>query len=514
MLLKEKIKQALSKYLQEKEWAISGWSVDIPKDRSHGDYSANIAFLLSKLLRQSPHKIADEIAEEIQQSFQKNKIRGIEVSSLRGFINFSVQVELCYEYLSDKSFSRNLIESEDRILLEFVSANPTGPLHIGHGRWAALGDSLARILKHIGYNVSTEYYINDAGNQIENLLKSVKAVKNNEALPEDGYAGDYVKDLVDSADPVADIRASQEETLKEFRVVFDTWYSEKESLRDTKEVDKIIKRITKDGLTFKQDKALFFRTTDFGDDKDRVLIKDNGVYTYFAADIAYHYLKYKRGFNNLINIWGADHHGYIKRVEAGLMAVAGDKAELEVLLGQLVTLYRDGKEVRMSKRTGEMITLREVFQEIGIDAARFYLVMKSADIHLDFDMDLAKKQSNDNPVFYVQYAHARISSILRKSEYKPKFHHKEALKDQEIKLIKYMLSFEDELLLSAQKREPHRIANYLLELANLFHSFYHVCKVNVPEKQTAENRLAIINKVKDIIAIGLDLLGVSAPDSM
>ncbi|OGI11967.1 MAG: arginine--tRNA ligase, partial [Candidatus Margulisbacteria bacterium GWF2_35_9] len=283
MLIRDQIKQVLEKYLELKEWDISGWFVDVPKDRSNGDYSANIAFLLSKKLKQSPQKIADDIAGEIQTFFINQKFNGVIISSLRGFINFDIQIGRCYMRLNDKSFSKKLIESTDKILLEYVSANPTGPLHIGHGRWAALGDSLTRILKHVGYNVQTEFYINDAGKQIENLIKSVEAVKNKKELPLDGYAGDYIKLLVDSVDPVAEIRQNQEKTLKTFRVVFDIWYSEKESLHNTNEVNKVIEKITKDGLTYKDNNALFFRSTDYGDDKDRVLIKDNGEYTYFSA---------------------------------------------------------------------------------------------------------------------------------------------------------------------------------------------------------------------------------------
>ncbi|MDD5457068.1 MAG: arginine--tRNA ligase [Candidatus Margulisbacteria bacterium] len=514
MLIRDLIRKKCEKFLKDNGYTLAVCNIEVPKDRSLGDYSTNLAFLLAKDLKKAPQQIAEDLAKEIKLYFRDKVFKGTQVTALRGFINFILPKEFCIYYLSKEDFSKNLIAGGDKILLEFVSANPTGPLHIGHGRWAALGDSLRRILQWVGYEVSTEFYINDAGVQIEKLKESIEARKQGIPVPEDGYNGSYVKELVTFADPIQELIRRQQETLRQFRVKFDNWYSEKQNLQDTQEVAKTIEWLTDKGFTYKLEGALFFRTTSFGDDKDRVLIKENGETTYFAADIAYHNLKVQRGFNRLINIWGADHHGYIKRVKAGLKAMCGDQAELEVLLGQLVTLYQNGVEVRMSKRTGDMITLQEVIEKIGADAARFFLVMKSADIHLDFDLELAKKKSNDNPVFYVQYAHARISSIIRKSNMLPVYHRAVELKEIEFKLLKFLMSFEEEVFTAAQYREPYRIAHYLIELSGLFHSFYHECKVNVEDRKLSENRLAIINSVKNILGIGLGLMGIDAPERM
>ncbi|MEI7942634.1 MAG: arginine--tRNA ligase [Candidatus Riflemargulisbacteria bacterium] len=308
--------------------------------------------------------------------------------------------------------------------------------------------------------------------------------------------------------------ADQKKILQRFGVVFDRWFSEKNELHADGLVATAVSYMTDKGLTYQQEGALFFRSTDFGDDKDRVLIKADGSYTYFAADIAYHKNKVDRGFNHLINIWGADHHGYIKRVKAAIFSIFGDKVELEVLLGQLVSLFRNGEEVRMSKRTGEMITLEEVIDDIGSDAGRFFLVSKPADTPLDFDLELAKKQSSDNPVFYVQYAHARICSILKSASISANIPIETSLEEIEYSLIRYLVHFEDELMIAVQNREPHRISNYLIELANMFHSFYHQCKVISDNKETTEYRLAIIAMVRKVLATGLGLLGVSAPEKM
>lgn len=512
MLIRDQIKKQIQSYLNKKEYNIQNWIVEIPKDRTLADYASNISFLLAKLLHKSPVKIATEIATEIKPFFIKEDFSNLKIFALKGFINFELTNDFCYKYISQPQFTKDLIR--DKILLEYVSANPTGPLHIGHGRWAAVGDSLKRILQHIGNEVYTEFYINDAGKQIENLLASVDALKQGKGIPEQGYAGNYVHDLINKTNPISYLVSQQKEILEEFKVNFDQWYSEKNELHDTGHIKTTIDILEKKGYLYKNNGALFFKSTSFGDDKDRVLIKENGDYTYFAADIAYHYLKAKRGFTKLINIWGSDHHGYIARIKAALQALTNDAVELEVLLGQLVTLLRDGKEVKMSKRTGELITLEEVIQEIGIDATRFFLVMKSTDTKLDFDLDLAKKESNDNPVYYVQYAHARISSIIKKSTYTPKFNSDIELTDKEKKLLKFIISFEDELYLAATRREPHRITTYLLTLANLFHTFYHECQVNTDNKSLSENRLALINFSRNILKTGLNLLGVSAPESM
>ena len=504
----------LDKYISAKGWEISGWQVENPKDKNISDYATNISFKLAGPLKSSPMQIADGLTPELSQIFEEKMPGAFEVFSLRGFINFKLKPHFCFDYLLKDSFSKNLITNKEKVLLEYVSANPTGPLHIGHGRWAAMGDSLKRIMQHVGYEVKTEFYINDAGNQIAKLLASIEARRNGTDLPVDGYAGEYVKDLVHELDPIQSVLSDQTKVLERFGVSFDRWFSENKELHADGLVASAVSYMTDKGLTYVQEGALFFRSTDFGDDKDRVLIKADGSYTYFASDIAYHKNKVDRGFNHLINIWGADHHGYIKRVKAAIFSLFGDKVELEVLLGQLVSLFRNGEEVRMSKRTGEMITLEEVIDDIGSDAGRFFLVSKPADTPLDFDLELAKKQSSDNPVFYVQYAHARICSILNTATVTARITAGTSLQEIEYSLVRFLVHFEDELLIAVQNREPHRISNYLIELANMFHSFYHQCKVISDDTETTEYRLAIIAMVRKVLATGLDLVGVSAPEKM
>jgi len=512
--IKELISEIIEKYIKQKGYPDSSWLIEVPKDRSMADYASNIAFTLAKTLKKSPLKIAEEMALELATLLGNTDLEGTNIFSLNGFVNFILPAGFCFEYISSEDFSQNAFAGKERVLLEYVSANPTGPLHIGHGRWAALGDSLRRLLAWTGYKVDTEFYINDAGSQINNLLNTVKALKEGKAIPENGYAGSYVKDLLTSQDPVEEILNAQKQILATFRVEFDTWFSEKKGLHDKGLVTESIEQLKLKNLTYVEGGAVFFKSTQYGDDKDRVLIKENGEYTYLAADVAYHLEKIKRGYKHLINIWGADHHGYINRIKAAITAFAGEDAVLEVLLGQLVTLYRNGEEVRMSKRTGDMISLEEVMEEIGVDATRFYLIQTSADNHLEFDLEVAKKQSNDNPVFYVQYAHARISSILKKTQRQAVFHKDLPLKEVETKLLKFMLYFEEEINLAAQRREPYRIARYLLDLANVFHSFYHECKVNVDDQEVSENRLALIKLTKKILANGLGLMGITAPESM
>ncbi len=514
MRIIDRIQAVISEYIVQKGYEATGWIVEIPKDKKIADYATNISFKLSATLKLSPMIIADQITPEIVKIFEEKMSGAFEIFALRGFINFKLKSNYCFEYIGNDGFSLKLVESNKKVLLEYVSANPTGPLHIGHGRWAAMGDTLKRILVHVGYDVDTEFYINDAGNQIANLLLSIEARRNNLPLPEDGYAGEYVKDLVKEADPIQAVLLQQTDILRKFKVTFDRWFSEKKELHENGFVNSAVSVMKEKGLTYEQEGALFFRSTDFGDDKDRVLIKADGSYTYFAADIAYHKNKVDRGYNHLINIWGADHHGYIKRVKAALFSLFGDKVELEVLLGQLVSLFRNGEEVRMSKRTGEMITLEEVIEDIGCDAGRFFLVSKQADTALDFDLELAKKQTSDNPVFYVQYAHARICSILNTSQIKAELDEDIVVEEIEHSLMRYLVHFEDELMIAVQNREPHRIATYLMELANMFHSFYHQCKVISDDKKLSANRLAIISAIKKVLATGLDLLGVSAPEKM
>ncbi len=515
MLIREKIKRKIECYLEAQKLDLSPvWQVELPKERSVADYATNLAFIAVKHMKKSPQEIAQEMAVGILDYFSEPEWKGMQITALRGFINFTLSPSFCYDALRQDAFATQLVEPHAKILLEYVSANPTGPLHIGHGRWAALGDSLWRMMKRVGYQVDTEFYINDAGNQIDHFLMSVNAHRSGQAIPEGGYGGSYVKELVGSSDPVKDILEQQKKTLTDFRVHFDKWFSEKIQLHETGLVKESVALLTQKNLTYEEEGAILFKSTKFGDDKDRVLIKGTGEYTYFASDVAYHMSKVSRGYRHLINIWGADHHGYIARVRAGLTALADEDVVFEVVLGQLVTLFREGQAVRMSKRTGDMISLQEVMDEIGVDATRFFLVLKSADTALDFDLNLAKKKSNDNPVFYVQYAHARICSILRKSTYQPKLHTHLELVPEEYRLLKFLLSFEEELFVATERHEPHRIAKYLMDLATNFHSFYHACKVNVEDQILAEHRLAMSDLTRNILSIGLELLGVNAPESM
>lgn len=488
-------------------------TLEEPKNLDYGDYATNIALRLSKTLKKAPKIIAQELAEKLNK-----KTKDFIFIEVNGFINIKIQDEYLFRELDkvtsdygkpDTERSRSV--QQEKILLEYVSANPTGPLHIGHGRWAVLGDIIARVLSYCGQKVTREFYINDAGQQITNFINSVNAVRNKQPVPEDGYHGTYIQELAQlSGDPVETMLGQQQNTLKNIRVEFDNWFSEK-TLHQSGAVEQTLAAVKK--FTYEKEGALWFRSSDFGDDKDRVLIRSSGEKTYFTADIAYHKNKLERGFNQLINIWGADHHGYIPRVQAALKAL-GATAELEVILGQLVNLYRNGEPVRMSKRTGEMITLQEVAEEIGVDAVRYFLASAKADTALDFDLELAKKQSSDNPVYYVQYAHARICSILRQNTEdlpEAKFC---SLEPAERALILKIIRLPEEIEHIAKTRSIHRLCAYAQELAAQFHNFYHECKVISENKQNTANRLKIIHTVKITLKIVLDLLAVTAPEKM
>lgn len=514
MSIKYTIETIAQNFLLSQGYKIEGWIVEKPKDKNVADFAVNFCFLLSRELKKNPIQIAEDLCLGFQKSLQTSFQERVEVFALRGFLNIKFGIEFYYNYLVSESFCHNFEASKKNILLEFVSANPTGPLHIGHGRWAVLGDSLRRIMQFVGMKVQTEFYINDAGAQINNLLNSVKARKEGKEIPSDGYAGAYVQELISVENPVIELISRQKLLLSKFRVDFDNWYSENLNLRQTTKISKALDLLGQKGFTYQKDGALFFKSTAFGDDKDRVLIKQDGELTYFAVDIAYHYEKVVRGFDLLINIWGADHHGYIPRIKASLQALVGNQAEIEILLGQLVSLYRDGQEVRMSKRTGEMITLEEVIEEIGVDATRFFLVMKPASTAIDFDLSLAVKQSSDNPVYYIQYAHARMNSILNKIDVIPSFVVHPSLNDEDRDILRYLVYFEDEILLIANSREPHRLATYLMELADKFHSYYHKCKVIGEDQELTAARAAIIVQAKKVFKIGLELLGISSPESM
>ncbi|MEK4562629.1 arginine--tRNA ligase [Staphylococcus sp. FSL K6-3157] len=521
--------------------------IEIPKDKSNGDYSTNIAMVLTKIAKRNPREIAQAIVDNLDTT--KAKVEKVAIAG-PGFINFYLDNSYLTAIISEAmdkgdKFGHTEESNGKSILVEYVSANPTGDLHIGHARNAAVGDTLSNILEAAGYQVTREYYINDAGNQITNLARSIEA-RYFEALgddsfemPEGGYHGKDIinigKDLADKQPELKDL--SEDERIKTFRQLgvdyemeklrtdlsdfnthFDSWFSET-SLYEKGEIKKVLDKMTDLGYTYEQDGATWLRTTDFKDDKDRVLIKKDGNYTYFLPDIAYHFDKIERGNDVLINLFGADHHGYINRLKASLETFGVEKDRLEIQIMQMVRLMQDGQEVKMSKRTGNAITLREIMDEVGVDAARYFLTMRSPDTHFDFDMELAKQESQDNPVYYAQYAHARICSILKQAEERGIKPSKEAdysyiTNAKAIDLLKKIAEFETMIESSAVQRAPHRITNYIQELASHFHKFYNAEKVLTDDVEKTTALIALINAVKITMHNALDLVGVNAPESM
>lgn len=520
--------------------------IEIPREEEHGDYSTNIAFLLAPKVRKSPQEIAKTLigAMTFGSVCEKVEVAG------KGFINFYVKDDIWREALGEVSrmgldaLVPNVGQGT-RVLMEFVSSNPTGPLHIGHGRGAAVGDVLANILKKTGHHVVKEYYVNDAGKQIQTLGESTyarwKELKGEAvSFEKHFYQGDYVKDvaalLIEKNDAVPSdepeavrfmarfasdvVMTGIEKDLADFGVIFDNYFRES-ILYENGDVEETLNALRSHGYAYEKDDALWFKTSLFERDEDRVLVKSDGEKTYFASDIAYHKNKFERGFDTLVDIWGSDHHGYIPRMRAGIEALGHDKNRLKVLLIQFVTLLKDGQPVGMSTRSGQFTTLKEVLDEVGRDAARFFFLMRKSDAHLEFDLDLAKKTSNENPVYYVQYAHARIASIFRvakeeginieslgSADVGPL-----ALKD-EITLIKGILQFFDVLEGSARSYEPHRITFYLLDLVGKFHSYYNKARVICDDNGVTLARLLLLQMLAKVIESGLGILGVSAPDKM
>ena len=542
--IKEKVKEAVRElYEIESEELFERASFEKPKKKEFGDFSTNVSFLLSRKLKRKPFEIAGELSEKLSCNSQFEKV---EVAG-GGFINFtfsqSFYQELLREIVEKEFYISNLGKGE-KVLLEYVSANPTGPLHVGHGRGAVVGDVLYRIMELTGYKPEREFYINDAGRQIKLLgisiyykLRELKGEKVD--LPEDAYQGDYItevaRELLKEKPQILELdqeeavkEASEfgkelllkriKEDLKELRVEFDNWFSEK-SLYETKEVEKVLNLLKEKGLIYEKEGALWLKTTLFGDDKDRVVKRSNGEYTYFASDIAYHYNKIKRGYDKAVNIWGADHHGYIKRVKAAIEALGKNPDWLEVILIQLVKLFKGGKEVKMSKRKGEFIPLRWLINEVGTDAVRFFFLLKRHDTPLDFDIDLALSTKSENPVYYVQYAHARLCSIIDKAKeegFSPSCENLSLLNSEEERELitkSYLLKYE--LQKAAQKREPHRLTYYLIELSSTLHKFYNKHRVvNREEKELTQARLYLIEGVRKTIEIGLNILNVKAPRRM
>jgi len=512
MFLKQFIRSEILKQV-----TTADFSVEIPKNQDNGDYASNVAFLLAKKLKKNPVELANSISQKLSN-------KDIQSYNIGPFINFKLSdLFLFSEILKiDHNYGKATSERKEKILLEYVSANPTGPLHIGHGRWAVIGDVLKRLLLYSGFKVSSEFYINDAGNQIKNLLASVTAAKQGQPIPDDGYHGKYIFGLAASGkDPVQVMISQQKDTLKKLNINFDTWFSEKQ-LHESKSVENIYEYLD----TYQKDGALWFRSTAYGDDKDRVLIKASGEPTYFAVDIAYHYNKIKRGYQLLINILGADHHGYINRLKNAIASqLEENRAKLEIIIGQMVSLFRGKEPIKMSKRTGEMITLNEVMTEIGVDATRYFLIRRSPDTHVDFDLELAKQETLENPVFYVQYAHARISSIIRTAVEKYSLAivaQNVDISDESLKLNSYerllakkLLEFPDEVSETALAYQPHRLAIYAEELAAIFHSFYQNCRVLTDDIKESQRRLCFVKATKTVLQIILkDILGISAPEKM
>ena len=525
--------------------------LEIPKDKQHGDFACNIAMLLARALHMPPRKIAEAIAAGIETGAE---IERVEVAGA-GFINFYLSDARLYNVLKEieeqgENYGRVDIGHGKRVMVEFVSANPTGPMHMGNARGGALGDCMASVLEYAGYDVTREFYVNDAGNQIEKFGKSLEAryiqqLRGEDAaeFPEDGYHGEDIIDrakefIAINGDKYLDAESGErrkalvdyaleknvaalKSDLEKYRIEYDVWFRESE-LHKSGAVKDAIKRLTDAGYTYEQDGAVWLNCIKMGLEKDEVLIRHNGIPTYFAADIAYHINKLEtRGFNLAIDVWGADHHGHIARMKAALAAVGIDPERFEVSIMQLVRLTRNGEAVRMSKRTGKAITLSDLLEDVSIDAARFFFNLRMAGSHLDFDLDLAVKQDSDNPVYYVQYAHARICSIMRLLreegiEVKPFAQIKPELlkEEEELDLLKKLCELPEEIKLAAVSREPAKITRYVIELATAFHSFYNACRVKVDDAELMDARLKIVDSVRIVIEGVLKLLKINAPEKM
>lgn len=548
--------------------------IEPPRNPAHGDFSTNLAMVLAKPLRRAPLDIARQLVAAFG---TPDFVERIDIAP-PGFINFTLKAGALLDVVATivaqgARYGSSTVGAQSYVQIEFVSANPTGPLHVGHGRGAAYGSALARLLRATGCRVHTEYYVNDAGRQMDILALSVwvrylQARGSPIALPDNAYRGDYIHDIAralaerdadayvatpDMPDtdthPDAEARLDAaiaacrssigeqryrslhayacdailtgiREDLAVFGVAFDQWYSER-SLMENGRIDAALDRLRAHGHLYVKDGAQWFASSTLGDEKDRVVIRDNGVATYFASDIAYHAEKFERGFTRVLDIWGADHHGYIPRVRAALAALGEDPARLEVLLVQFAALYRGGERVQMSTRSGEFVTLRELIDEVGTDAARFFYIMRRSDQHLDFDLDLAKSQSQDNPVYYLQYAHARICSIFRQAgaaheaDLQAGVAARGLLVEKREHALAALLSrFPDVIANAARDREPHQLANYLREVAVEFHAYYNAHKILVPEADLRAARLALCGAVRIVLGNGLELLGVSAPTEM
>ncbi len=578
-LLNQALDQLISDGLIETKPALQ---ITRTKDASHGDFTCNVAMMLAKQAAKPPRDLAQAIIDALGKNHAINKV---EIAG-PGFINFFLAQESTLSVIKDilnqgETFGRSNAANNEKVQIEFVSANPTGPLHVGHGRGAAYGATLASLMRAVGFDVDCEYYVNDAGRQMNILATSIWLRYLQESgidisFPSNGYKSEaYIYDIAraiktehgdnfthDSNTVMQNIPADEPDggdkeihidalinrarnllgedgyqiifkaglksilddirlDLEGFGVNYETWYSE-QSLADRNLINDAVEKLKAAGHIYEEKGALWFRSTTFGDEKDRVVIRDNGQGTYFASDIAYHLDKFDRGYQRVINIWGADHHGYVPRVKAALTAMGRDEAKLDILLVQFANLYRNGKRVQMSTRSGSFVTLRELREEVGKDAARFFYVMRKCEQHMDFDLDLAKSQSNDNPVYYIQYAHARICSVLSQLPEKQQTHdsenglqHLDLLTEKhETELISKLDAYADTVNKSAFNAEPHLLVHYLRELANLLHSYYNAHQFIVDDNNSRDARLNLIIATRHILCNGLTLLGVSAPEKM
>ena len=548
-----------------------------PKQVTHGDYSCNLAMHLAKSMHKNPRDVATLLINAMPTSPYLEKIEIGGAGFINLFLKISVKQQfLCYVLEDGEKFGQSRLGLGKKIQVEFVSANPTGPLHVGHGRGAAFGASLANILTAVGFSVTREYYVNDAGRQMDILalstwLRYLELNGLNVAFPSNAYQGEYVRDMAklickehqnryfhqpsllpenisqDNAEEEVDAEAQLDKLiieakkllgkdyayiqnfvlakqlqdgcndLMEFGVIFDTWFSE-QSLFQSGAVERAIQLLEQKNHLYQKDGAKWFRSTDFGDEKDRVVQRENGQFTYFASDIAYHINKFERGFDRIIDVWGADHHGYIPRVMGAILALEFDAKKLEIALVQFAVLYRNGVKTSMSTRSGEFVTLRELRQEVGNDAARFFYVLRKSDQHLDFDLDLAKSQSNDNPVYYVQYAHARIHSVLEQwGENITTLINSDVTlltSASELSLLQKLIDYPEVVDTAAKELSPHLIAFYLRDLASEFHSYYNATRFLIPEIPLRLARLTLIAAIRQVLANGLIMLGVNAPNKM
>ncbi|MGG1519827.1 arginine--tRNA ligase [Paenibacillus oryzisoli] len=523
--------------------------LEIPKEKAHGDFATNVAMQLTRIAKSNPRQLAERIIANLPK--EAASIAEAEIAG-PGFINFKMNQAYLYPIIADVQEQGDRYGQSDvgkglKVQVEFVSANPTGSLHLGHARGAAVGDVLCNVLDLAGYNVSREYYINDAGNQVVNLAKSIEArylqaLGQDAEMPEDGYYGEDIKGFAaDLAAEKGDSLLSLPEDerrayfrtyglakeldkikrdLGRFGVRFDNWFSET-SIYENNLIPPVLEELRRNGHIYEEEGATWLNTTPLGDDKNRVLIKNDGSFTYLTPDIAYHRDKFERGFDRLVNIWGADHHGYIPRMKAAMTALGYDANRLEVLIAQMVSLFQNGEKVKMSKRTGKAVTMEDLMDEVGVDPIRYFFAMRSMDSHLDFDMDLAVSQSNENPVFYVQYAHARICSIFRQAEEQgiavqplAQVDLAKLTSEAEFDLLRKIGELPEEIAIAAEQYAPHRIIRYVYELASQFHSYYRGHYVITDDAALTQARLALLGALQTTLAGALRIVGVSAPERM